>query len=117
LRGILVFPPRNPRPAGQEIHRLGEIQPLDPLHEADHIAVFTAGPATVALPVGIDIEGRAAIIVEGAQSFENPPGLTQGQITTDDIYDVVGGFDALDSILEHRTLPPGFPPPTRKVGV
>src|SRR5439155_11411179 len=74
----------------QQFQRLAKIDALVLLNKADDIAVFTTGPAAVALPARIDIEGGARVVVEGAQGLEGGARGAQGEVAADDIDDVVG---------------------------
>src|SRR5262245_33107908 len=52
--------------------------------------MLLARPAAIALPTGIDLEGRAVIVVERAQGQEFAAGRLQAEVAAHDIDDVVG---------------------------
>ncbi len=87
------------RSAGQKFERLGKADPFVFLNKSEHVAVFTTGPASIALPVRIDDEGGTAIVVEGTQTLERVPRRAQFEIAFDHLDDVVGFFDLLDPIV------------------
>src|SRR5262249_8403761 len=88
-----------PGPASQKFERLGKADTLELLNKAQDVAVFIGGPAAVALPARVDVEGRAAVVVEGAQALVGPAGGAEGQVAADHLYDVVGLLDLLDPVV------------------
>ena len=74
------------------------------LNKTQHVAVFPTGPAAVALPPRVHVEGRVVVVVEGAQPLEGGAGRPQRQVAADDVHDVVGLFDLLDPVV--RQGPP-----------
>jgi hypothetical protein len=69
------------------------------LNKADNVAVLTTGPTAEVLPLGVDLEGRVVVVVEGAEALEIGAGRAQGEIATNDVHNVVGLFDLLDPVV------------------
>jgi hypothetical protein len=83
-------------------------------NEVEHVACFTARPASEALPFGINLKRWAVIVVEGAKAFERVTiaGWMERQISADDGHDVVGLADLLGQgrpIYAQRETPAGTP--------
>jgi hypothetical protein len=75
--------------------------------EGKNIALGPTRPALVALPLGVNIQGRPGIGMERAESFEGFSRGFESQITTDDSDNVAGGFNLLG--LLHRVKRHGTP--------
>ena len=90
---------RLPSPASVAAERLGTFEGLGEgdvfvfLNKAEDVAVFTTGPAAIALAAGIDVKRGAVIVVEGTEAFELFAGRVQSDIGADDIDNVVGFLD------------------------
>ena len=54
-------------PIGQLLERLAELDLLHPHHEREHIAADVADPTAVRLPLGIDLEAGAGVVVPRAE--------------------------------------------------
>src|SRR5437660_352248 len=65
------------------------------LNKVDDIAVFIAGPTTVTLAPGVDIERWTVVIMKGTNALENRSGRAQRDVAAHDIDDVVSLFHPL----------------------
>src|SRR5262249_8850931 len=64
--------------------------------KSQHVAVFTTGPAPVALAARVHVKRRTVIVVEGAEPLEGGPDGAQVHVAANDIDDIVGLLDLLD---------------------
>src|SRR5688500_4191196 len=55
----------------QSLDRFGKIQLLRLTHERDHVTRLAAAEALVETLVGVDVERRRLLVVEGTQAFES----------------------------------------------
>jgi hypothetical protein len=97
----------DPVAVGQQLHRLGEAQPLLLLDELDRVAADAAAEAVVELLLRVDRERRRALLVERAEA--DPAGALAAQVGVggDDLDDVRGLLDPLQALLgdqRHQNL-------------
>ena len=79
----------------------GETELFGFAHESDHITRLTAAETLVESLVGIDVEGRSFLVVEGAETLHPGSRFAQGDHSRNDVRDVyaefqvahTGGFD------------------------
>jgi hypothetical protein len=119
MRGTVVFFEDNSGATCQKFQRFGKTDLFVFLHKTDDIAMFPTGPAAIALPAGIDIERRTAIIVEGTQPLEGRALGLERQVTAHHLDDIVGLFHLLDPVVIQgspvcRRFAPIGPPPSRE---
>ena len=95
------------RAGGEYDPRLEERDLLHVLDERERVAVRAARPAPVALPLGVDVEGGAGVVVEGAEGLEDRAEGFDGQIRRDNRDDVAGGLDLFGQL--HRVGRHGAP--------
>ncbi|ALG73778.1 hypothetical protein AL072_22925 [Azospirillum thiophilum] len=65
--------------AGQSLDRGGEVQPVQPAQQVDHVAVRPAAEAVEEALAVVDEEARRLLVMEGAAGLELTPGLDQPQ--------------------------------------
>ncbi len=79
---------RDAGPIGQHGQGLGKGEPFVLHHEAEHVAADVADPAAERLPLGIDLQAGARVVVPRAEGFVAAPFAPQLQIVADQIDDV-----------------------------
>ena len=67
-RVLLLALQLDPVAVGQQLDRLGEPEPVLLFDELDHVAADPAAEAVVELVLGVDREGRRALVVERAEA-------------------------------------------------
>ena len=87
----------------QQFQRFAKIDAFVFLNESQDVAGFLARPAPIALAPWVDVEGRAMVVVERAETFEDGADLAQANVRADDIDNVVGVLDLLN--LTHQGSP------------
>ena len=85
----------DPGPVGEHGAGFKEIDLFVFADERDHIAGLAAGPAAVVLEGGINLKGRAVVVVERAETLEHFPLGLQRHIRADHGHDVAGFLDLL----------------------
>ena len=83
------------RPIGEHFQGLAELDPLHFHHEAEDVAADVADPALERLPLGIDLEAGAGVVVPGAQADVVAALATQLDVAADQIDDVDRLLDPL----------------------
>src|SRR5699024_4691787 len=66
---VVLIPQLHPGLRGERLHRLGEGQVVDLLHEGDDVATLTTAEAVPQAQVRADVERRAALVVERPRPF------------------------------------------------
>ena len=95
--------PVSPRPAcerdvgpiGQHGQGLGKLDPFHLHHEAEDVAADVADPALERLPLGIDLQAGAGVVVPGAEGLEVAALAAQRHVAADQIDDVDRLLDPL----------------------
>ena len=97
-----------PRPLGQQAHRVGKGQVLDLHDEGDHPAPFAAAEAVVNLFIRRNREGGRLFVVKGAQ----PPQVVslpgQVDIGGNHVGDLAPGHQLVDELFGNRHAAPSF---------
>ena len=83
------------RPVGQHLQGLAELDALHLHHEAEDVAADVADPALERLPLGIDLEAGAGVVVPGAEADVVAALAAQLDVAADQIDDVDRLLDPL----------------------
>jgi hypothetical protein len=90
----------DPRPGGEALDSVGEVEVLDLPHEGDDVAPLPAAEAVVQPLLGVDGERRRLLGVERAQALPLAPHRLQGDVLPGHGHEVGGGPDPLDVLGE-----------------
>ena len=104
-RVLLLALQLDPVAVGEQLHRLGEAEPLLLLDELDHVAADPAAEAVVELLLRLDRERRRALLVERAEA--DPAGALAAQVGVggdhlDDVGRLLDPFEALGGDQRHQ---------------
>ena len=88
----------DPVAVGEQLHRLGEAEPLLLLDELDRVAAHPAAEAVVELFPRVDREGGRALLMEGAEPDPARPLAAQVGVGRDHLDDVDGLLDPLEAV-------------------
>src|SRR5699024_10147690 len=84
-----LVPQLHPGLGGERLHRLGEGEVVDLLHEGDDVAALAAAEAVPQAQVRAHVEGGAALVVERAQALHrSDAGAAQRHVLADDLVDL-----------------------------
>ena len=78
----------DPRPIGQHLQGLAELDALHFHHEAEHVAADVAHPALERLALGVDLEAGAGVVVPRAEAHIVAALAAKLNVAADQIDDV-----------------------------
>ena len=90
---------------GERPRGFGKLEPFVLHQEAEDVAALAASEAVEDLPVGVDVEARRLLVVEGAESLPVRPGLLQLDVAGDEGDDVRPVSDFLDGRFRDQIRP------------
>jgi hypothetical protein len=87
---------------GQQLDRLGEVEPVLLLDELDHVAADPAAEAVVELLGRLDRKGRRALLVEGTEAYVAGALPSQIGVGGDDLDNVGGRLDPFQALVRDQ---------------
>jgi hypothetical protein len=98
LGGIIVLDQRDARTLGKLADSTGEIDVLIVHYKSEDATSGTTTEAVESLSRWIHMKGGALLLVKGTEAPKASPRTFQREITADDLYDIAGLGDLLNTL-------------------